>query len=173
MKTRSLMFVLVSLLTMALLVLSCGGGKTTASTIASTTTPPTTSTKPVPTISLSVSPLSTTTTTPPTTTMIPTTTIPPTSSPQGKALSEIAPAVTTHSAAALVAYKGLCLPLCHGLGAANASPFAPTWDGKAAGSTLNPGVYAVKSGSNADHTSRTEELCTTQTGCHAAPVAPK
>jgi hypothetical protein len=160
MKTRSLMFVLVSLLTMALLVLSCGGGKTTTSTIASTTTttPPTTSTKPVSTTSVSTPPVSTTTTTPPTTTMIPTTTIPPTtSSSQGKALSEIAPAVTTHSAAALTVYKGLCLPLCHGLGAANSSPFAPTWDGKAAGSTLN----------------RTEELCTTQNGCHAAPVAPK
>ncbi len=172
MKAWSLMFILVSLLTMALLVLSCGGGKTTASTIASTTTTthPTTSTKPVTTTSVSTPPVSITTTTPPTTTMIPTTTIPPaSSSSQGKALSEIAPAVTTHSAVVLTAYKGLCLPLCHGLGAANASPFAPTWDGKAAGSTLNPGVYAVKAGSNADHTGRTEDTCTTQVGCHTAP----
>jgi len=59
--------------------------------------------------------------------------------------------------------------MCHGPGTANTAPYPPTWDGKAAGSTFNPGVYTVKPGSNADHTGRTEEQCTTQAGCHAAP----
>lgn len=137
---------MVSLLAVVLVASGCGGGKTTTSSI-----PPTTSTNPP-----------TSTTNPPTTT----TTTPP---PSTGTLPETAPAITTHSKDVLAAYKGLCLPMCHGPGTANQFPLPPAWNGKTYGSTHNTGVYTITTGSNADHTGRTEDLCTTKAGCHAAP----
>jgi len=87
-----------------------------------------------------------------------------------KTLSEVGLPNTTHSKAVLAAYKGLCL-ICHGQGMFNAQPYAPTWDGKAAGSVLNTGVYTITPGSKADHTGYTNETDCQQAGCHAAPTS--
>jgi hypothetical protein len=87
----------------------------------------------------------------------------------GATLPTQAIAITTHTAAQLASYKGLCL-MCHGPGTSNSSPYPTSWNGKANGSTANTGTYTVAAGSTADHTSYTTDQCT-QAGCHAAPVS--
>ena len=91
----------------------------------------------------------------------------PASSTPAATLPAVAGAITTHTAAQLASYKGLC-QMCHGPGTTNSNPYPPTWDGKANGSTTNPGVYTVAAGSPQDHSQYTVDQCT-QAGCHAAP----
>jgi plastocyanin len=157
MKKGSWSILTIITLGVILLATACGGGKSTTST-----NPPTTTTKP---------PTTTTTTNPPTTTTNPptTTTNPPTTTSGGATLPATAVAITDHTPAVLTSYNGLCL-MCHGAGLANAFPTAPSWDGKASGSTVNTGVYTIAAGSPADHTGRTADQCT-QSGCHAVPGA--
>jgi len=123
-------------------------------------------------------PTGTATTTPPPTTKITTTsTTPPTDSgttttstpPVGATLTDKAIAITTHNAAAFAAYKGLC-QMCHAKGLSNSNPYAPSWDGKASGSTANTGVYTIAPGSVQDHSTYTVDQCT-QAGCHTAPTS--
>ena len=114
-----------------------------------TTTPPTT-TKPV-----STTPAGTTTGG----------TTPVSSTPVAAALTEKPIAITTHSAAVMASYKGLC-QMCHANGTTNSNPYPPTWDGAKNGSTANKGVYAIPPGSVQDHTPYTVEECT-KAGCHA------
>lgn len=92
----------------------------------------------------------------------------PVSSAPAATLPTVGVAITTHNAAQLTGYKGLC-QMCHGPGTTNSNPYPTTWDGKANGSTANTGVYSVVAGSVQDHTSYTVEQCT-QAGCHAAPT---
>ena len=148
MKTRSMLLVMISLLTLVLAVAACGG-----STATTTSKPATTPTAPISSSNTVTSskPAPTTTTTTKT---------------SNAALSETAAKITTHNAAQLTGYKGLCL-MCHGTGTTNAFPAAPSWDGKANGSTANPGTYTVTAGSNADHTGRTADDCT-KAGCHTS-----
>jgi len=54
---------------------------------------------------------------------------------------------------------------------ANQFPTSPSWDGKKNGSTEHTGVYNIVAGSPADHTGRTADTCTTQSGCHTAGAA--
>ena len=116
-----------------------------------TTTPPTT-TKPASTTPVSTTPAGSTT---------------PASSTSAATLPTAAIAITTHTAAQLASYKGLC-QMCHAPGTTNSNPYTPSWDGKANGSTANTGVYAVVAGSPQDHTPYTVDQCT-QAGCHTAP----
>jgi len=58
--------------------------------------------------------------------------------------------------------------MCHAPGTTNSNPYAPSWNGKANGSTVNTGTYTVVAGSTQDHTNYTVDQCT-QAGCHAAP----
>ena len=150
MKKGSLSVLAITALTLVLLVSACGGTKATTSTA-----PPTTTTTPP-----------TTTTTPPTTstTGTPTTT---TTTGTGATLSTTPIAYATHSAAQLASYKGLC-QMCHAQGTTNSNPYPPTWDGKANGSTANPGVYTVVPGSVQDHSQYTVDQCD-QAGCHVVP----
>lgn len=148
MKKGSLSVLTVAALTLALLVSACGGSKATTSTA-----PPTTTTNPP----------TTTTSQPPTTTTSPVTS----TTSSGATLPTVAIAITTHNAAQMASYKGLCL-MCHGPGTSNANPYPPTWNGKANGSTQNTGTYTITPGSPADHTNYTVDQCT-QPGCHAAP----
>ena len=142
MKTRSSLLAMVSLLAITLIIAGCGG--------ASTTTTKTTAT-------------GTTNTTTTTTTNTSTTKTTTTSS---AALPGTAIKITTHNAAQLTGYKGLCL-MCHGTGTTNSFPTAPSWDGAKNGSTANPGTYTVAAGSDADHTGRTADDCT-KAGCHTS-----
>jgi hypothetical protein len=116
-------------------------------------------------------------TTPPTSTTPPSSTptgtgtssTPPVSSKPAATLPDKAIAITTHSAAVLTSYKGLC-QMCHGPGTTNSNPYPPTWDGKANGSTANTGVYTIAAGSTQDHSQYTVDQCT-QAGCHTAPTS--
>ena len=168
--TRKALLVLAASLTLVFAA-ACGGGSPSSSSPTTTTsTPPVTTTSETPT---------TTSQTPTTTSETPTTTSEAPATTQqaettseapsgGGALSETAIAITNHSAAVLKAYNGLCLT-CHGAGTTNQFPLPDSWDGTAAGSTKNPGVYTITVGSDADHTGRTSDQCT-QDGCHAAPA---
>ena len=151
MKTRSLLFIAVSLLAAVLVVAGCGGAKTATSSTKPAITSSTTSissTKPV-----------TSSTTPATSSI----------TPAGGTLPTTAPAITAHTLEVLTAYKGLCL-ICHGAGTPNQSPMAPSWNGQTYGSTTNTGTYTVAARSPADHTGRTIDQCT-QADCHAAPIS--
>jgi hypothetical protein len=120
----------------------------------------------------------TTTTTPPVSTPpgtgTGTTSTPPASSTPAATLTDKPIAITTHNLAALKAYgdgtpNALC-QMCHAPGTTNSNPYAPSWDGKANGSTANPGVYAIAPGSVQDHTPYKVEECT-KAGCHALPTS--
>jgi hypothetical protein len=157
MRKGSLYFILTALMIAVLVVASCGGGtKTTTST---TTTAGTTTT------ASSTTSSSTTTSTTTGTTSSTTTT-----SSTGGGLPTAATAITTHTEAVLTNYKGLCL-MCHGAGMTNQFPTSPSWDGKKNGSTVNTDVYNIVAGLPADHTGRTADMCTTQSGCHTAGAA--
>ncbi|GEM_PF-1513006 len=159
MRKGSSYFILTALMIAVMVVASCGGGtKTTSST---TTTPGTT------TPSSSTTSSATTGTTSGTTTSTKSNT---TTSSSGGALPTTAIAISTHTDAVLASYKGLCL-MCHGAGMSNQFPMSPSWDGKKNGSTENTGVYTITAGSPADHTGRTADSCTTQSGCHTTGVA--
>jgi hypothetical protein len=71
--------------------------------------------------------------------------------------------IVSHMAAVVDSLKGQCLQ-CHGVGGAYQYPMSPSWDGGAAGSNINPGVYLVQAGSIQDHTGRTADQCLI---CHA------
>jgi hypothetical protein len=88
----------------------------------------------------------------------------------GTTLSDTGVAITTHSAVVMADYKEQCL-FCHGQSGSIPQPYPPTWDGKAAGSLHNIGVYTITPGSKADHTGYTNDTNCTQAGCHAAPKA--
>ena len=149
MKKGSWSILAIVTLCVMLLATACGGGNATTTSVATTTKAPTTTAT-----------TTSATTTPPTTTTKPTT-----STSSGGTLSTTGIAITTHNAAQLTGYKGLCL-MCHGAGTTNAFPTTPSWDGKANGSTANTGTYTIAAGSNADHTGRTTDACFT---CHSAP----
>jgi len=117
------------------------------------TTPPTT-TVPVSTTPVSSTPGSTT----------PGSTTPVSSTPAAATLTEKPLAITTHSAAVMASYKGLC-QMCHANGTTNSNPYPPTWDGAKNGSTANKGVYTIVPGSVQDHSQYTVDQCT-QAGCH-------
>ena len=140
MKKASRSLLTVAVMGVVMLATACGGGGTTTSS----SIPPTTTT---------TNPPTTTTTEPPTTTSEP---------PQ--TLGDVAIAITTHSAAVMKAYNGLC-QTCHDKGLSNSNPYPPTWDATASGSTHESGVFVVVPGSPADHTNYTEDQCT-QPGCH-------
>lgn len=162
MRKGSSYFILTALMIAVLVVASCGGGTkttTTAGTTTSTTTTAGTTTSANSTTSSSTKTGTTTGTTSSTTT-----------SSTGGGLPTAATAITTHSEAVLASYKDLCL-MCHGAGLVNQFPASPSWDGKKNGSTVNTGVYNIVTGSPADHTGRTVDSCTTQSGCHTAGVA--
>ena len=127
--------------------------------VTTTTTPPVSTT--------TIPPVSTTTTPGGSTTSGGSTT-PVSSTPAAATLPAAAVAITTHTAAQLASYKGLC-QMCHGPGTTNSNPYPPTWDGKANGSTVNTGKYTVVAGSTQDHSQYTVDQCT-QAGCHAVPA---
>jgi hypothetical protein len=154
MKSKAL-FIMVTCLTAALVIATgCGGTKAT------------TSNSPTPTKSTTTTTSTTQTSTTQTTTTTTTTTTTASSTPAGGTLPA-AIAITSHSAAVLTSYAGLCL-MCHGPDTSNQFPLPPSWDGKKFGSLVNTGVYTVAAGSPGDHTGRVSDTCT-QSGCHAAP----
>ena len=118
-----------------------------------TTTPPTT-TKPVSTTPTGTTPAGTT----------PVGTTPVVTAPVAATLTEKPIAITTHSAAVMASYKGLC-QMCHANGTTNSNPYPPTWDGAKNGSTANKGIYTIVPGSVQDHTPYTVDECT-KAGCH-------
>ena len=156
MKTRSSIAIAVSLMSIVLVVAGCGGSNAT-----------TTSSSPVTTTAV-------TTSNPPTTSATgaaaSSTPLVLSSISAGVTLSTTPSSITTHTAAQLASYKGLCL-MCHGTGTTNAFPATPSWNGAANGSTVNKGTYTVTAGSPADHIGRTADVCTTQAGCHVTPAA--
>ena len=148
------LFSIVVVFTICLTGFGGGGSKTTTSSQPSTTS----ATTPAVT-----SNTTTQTTIASTTTVKPTTATSTTGS--GTTLPVVGIPITTHSAAVLAVYKGLC-QTCHAKGLSNSNPYPPTWDGKASGSTHNTGVYPITPGSPTDHTPYTVEECT-KAGCHA------
>jgi hypothetical protein len=155
--SKSLAFLVSFMVVLTVVIAGCGGGGSTTSTSSSPAT--TTSITPTTTPTTIISTTTTSTTTPTSTSTLPTTTA------GGNTLPSTGVPITTHSAAVLAAYKGLC-QTCHGKGLANSNPYPPTWDGKASGSSHNTGVYPITPGSPADHTPYTVDECT-KAGCHA------
>lgn len=162
MKIRLSACIVVSLLSIVLVVAGCGGTTTTASSSAPVPTTTAATTKPATTAPTTSAP----------TTSAPASSTPVVSSttPAGGILPTIPTPMTSHNAAQLNSYKGLCM-MCHAAGTTNAFPTTPSWNGAANGATVNKGIYTIAAGSPADHTGRAVEGCLTQVGCHLSPAA--
>ena len=154
MKFRWSCFLIASSIVLVTLVLGCSSNGAAATTAPKTTTTASQTTTPTTTVGQ---------TTTSSTIAAPTTT----TSNSGGTLSIVAIDITTHNAAQMASYKGLC-KMCHGPGTTNSNPYPPTWNGKANGSTANTGTYTIVAGSTIDHTPYTDDQCT-QAGCHVVP----
>jgi hypothetical protein len=116
----------------------------------------TTTTTPTTTTTANTSTTQSTTTSAGTTTTTSTTS----STPAGNPIPTTGMKITTHSAAVLASYNGLCL-MCHGQGTGVSQyPLPPSYTSR----SLSPGtVYVVEPGVPGDHTGRTNDQCLT---CH-------